>query len=179
MILEFQFLDHTQPGASFVKVLHDLDIRDEHHNFLTAHGQIQEIELEDLKIGTANALVGQECREPVAPPDAVASLLPVSLVLFPIAIIQVGKEGRHQDHRAHADSCDPGQSIAGRSVRAYGGHRVHRADPTPKPAGAQAVSDGGFACVGRNPGACSPTGSPAVFPGSAGGHCLVGDPHLR
>lgn len=51
-ILEFQFLELAAPGASFVSILHDLDIRDKHHDFLTAHGQILDIELGDLKIGT-------------------------------------------------------------------------------------------------------------------------------
>lgn len=48
-IREFQCLDDA-PGISFVKVLHDLDIRDKHHDFLTAYGQVLAIDIDNLTV---------------------------------------------------------------------------------------------------------------------------------
>ncbi|WP_223983997.1 hypothetical protein [Arthrobacter sp. NicSoilB8] len=36
-----------------------------------------------------------------------------SLVLGPVAVVQEGKEGRHQDDRSHAYSCDQQKYIPG------------------------------------------------------------------
>jgi hypothetical protein len=54
-----------------------------------------------------------------------ASLLLGSLVLCPVAKVQEGKEGRHQDDRSHAYYCDQQNIIPGNLRRVQGRQRVH------------------------------------------------------
>lgn len=61
-MLEMQPKSMESPSFSFVGILHDLDIRDKHHDFLRTHGQVQGIEL--------NATIGVDADTVMGPIEA-------------------------------------------------------------------------------------------------------------